>query len=113
MLAAPEFHATNHLAHTGEQREEPAAVPSQGRPYKAIVALFLHGACIYGYNLHVPTATACIHLRLQLALPTVAACMYGYIVALFFNGGAGPSPSPDPNPHPNPNPDQVARTPST
>ena len=64
MLAAPEFHATNHLAHTGEQREEPAAVPSQGRPYKAIVALFLHGAYTYGYNLnYVRLQPACTSHR--------------------------------------------------
>ena len=53
LLAAPEFHATNHLAPTAEARQEAAAVASQDRPYKAIVVLFLNGGADT-YNLIVP-----------------------------------------------------------
>ena len=53
LLAAPEFHATNHFAPTAEARQEAAAVASQDRPYKAIVVLFFNGGADT-YNLIVP-----------------------------------------------------------
>ena len=52
-MAAPEFHATNHLTPTDEARQEAAKVTSMGRPYKAIVVLFLNGGADT-YNLIVP-----------------------------------------------------------
>ena len=53
LMAAPEFHATNHLTPTDEARQEAAKVTSMGRPYKAIVVLFLNGGADT-YNLIVP-----------------------------------------------------------
>jgi cullin-associated NEDD8-dissociated protein 1 len=52
--AAPEFHATNvHANPTGAMRAAPAAVAGSGKPFKAVLVLFLHGG-IDSFNMLVP-----------------------------------------------------------
>jgi cullin-associated NEDD8-dissociated protein 1 len=52
-MAAAEFHATNDAAVGAEDRVPAAQVTSQGRPYKAVVVVFLNGGCD-SFNLLVP-----------------------------------------------------------
>ena len=52
--AAPEFHATNvHANPTGATRAAPAAAAGSGKPFKAILVLFLHGGAD-SFNMLVP-----------------------------------------------------------
>jgi len=44
-MAAPEFQATNANIQEEGDRVEEVSVPSQGRPYKAVVVLFMTGGC--------------------------------------------------------------------
>jgi len=52
-VASAEYHSTAENILTAEVRPAPTTVPSQGRPYKAIVVIFFHGG-IDSFNLLVP-----------------------------------------------------------
>lgn len=53
LIIAPDFHATNAPSLTEERRPPSQEVPSSGRPYKAIVVLFLAGG-LDSHNVLVP-----------------------------------------------------------
>ena len=53
-LFAAEFHSTNLLRNRDVQRAKLQSIPSQGRPYRAIVYIFLDGGAD-SFNLMVPT----------------------------------------------------------
>ena len=55
--ATAEFHVTNHAGSTQTRRTEAASVASQGRPYKAVVVLFLNGGAD-SYNKAVRISSA-------------------------------------------------------
>lgn len=53
VMFTSEFHATNRNAQRGVPRTLPAPKPTQGRPYKAVVYVYLHGGAD-SYNIVVP-----------------------------------------------------------
>lgn len=57
---APEFHATNKPATSSAARERSAPTPSQGRPYKAVVAVVLAGGAD-SFNMVVPHSECTEH----------------------------------------------------
>jgi len=59
MVSSAEFHTSTTNARTLHQRTEPPKITTQGRPYKAIVVLFMSGG-VDSWNLLVPTS-GCTH----------------------------------------------------
>ncbi len=92
MLAAPEFHSSNHPAPETQSRGEAAGVASQERPYKAIVVLFLHGGAD-SYNLIVPhSACSASDLYAEYAAVRGPAIAIAKDDLLPFNVSAGSQP---------------------